>query len=353
MSIFVVHNQLITLKVCVMVEVRILPMSRILKLDLKLMLHCITGALEDYNLEEMHLQDIYKVLKQQESKVQILKDPYKDHPLTPRLSQLHKKRVQYGSLINMHVKALEKVDCEEIRKMAKTARELSKNHLTYLGQKTLFDVDFEIEYFFGLLELDSYSEERKAFAGLGLQHYLDELQKTNIEYYKISYQRTCSKKDRPPTGDLELEKETKKILEMFFHQVNFYQITFTDVDYTILINHLNVILTQYSKLIKTRLTHNKKRAAKKALAAEEAAAKKAMLDVNPEAKTDVETDTKPLNTSSAITSVNDIINNKEKEETEQSSIKGGVKPKEDPMKDMKKNTKDKDKKKKGGKGESS
>jgi hypothetical protein len=56
---------------------------------------------------------------------------------------------------------------------------------------------------------------------------------------------------------------------MFFEQVSSFQKTFTDTDYGLLIRTLNVTLTENSKLIKTRLATNKRKARKKKKAAEE------------------------------------------------------------------------------------
>ena len=59
-----------------MEELKELPLSRILKLDLKLLLEDITEALNKYDLVALRLQDIYDVLKMQENKMQIISIPY-------------------------------------------------------------------------------------------------------------------------------------------------------------------------------------------------------------------------------------------------------------------------------------
>ena len=317
-----------------MIEVKTIPLSKILKIDLSILLENTILILEAHNPEALRLQDIYEVLKQQEAKVQIFDFPYGEHKLTPELAKLHKKRLKYASLIYAHVNTLANVDDKETQQMAEIAKRLPKLHLTYLGQKTISDVNSKIWLFFSLLKLDDYCEDRKAFVGLGLQSYLNELQKTNTEYNRISNERTRDKKERPPTGDPLLEKETKKIIRMFFEQVNSYQLVFKDIDYAPFIKMLNIELTKHSKLIKTRLATNKRRARKKkALAAKEAAAKEASKKAKDATKDESNIEVKPMNASSAATNANATTKNKEKEDTEQSSIKGGAKPKEAPKKD--------------------
>lgn len=258
-----------------MIEVRKIPMAKILKLDLRILLEDTISILESYNPEALQLQDLCMVLKRQEIKMRIINNPYGQHHLTSTLTKLNKKRLRYASLIHTHVDALENVDNEKTQKMAAIAKSLAKEHLTYLGQKTKSEVDILISSFFSRLETVYFAEDREAFAGLGLQAYLDELEKTNRQFKEIYSQRTLDIKQRPPTGDRALEKETRRILQLFYDQVNYYQQTFTEIDYEPFIKELNVVLTENSKSIKTRLATNKRRARKKAAAAAKEAAAKA------------------------------------------------------------------------------
>lgn len=270
-----------------MIKLKKIPLSRILKLDLRSLLEQIIIILDNYDLEAMHLQSVYEVLKKQEVKMQIINDPFGKHHLTDELTELHKKRLRYASLINMQVKALGKIDCEETQRLAKIASILTKEHLIYLGQKKLFEVRSKIDLFFERLELDFYSEYRAAFISLGLQPYLDELKKANADYYAVYTQRSLDIKNRPPTGDRVLEKETKQILQFFFDQINSYQKAFPEIDYVPLINDLNERLTRYSKSIKTRMATNKRRARKKALKEKRAAEENDSSEVKSKSNRDI------------------------------------------------------------------
>lgn len=261
--IFVKANWLINIKVCIMVELKKLSLTRILKLDLRLLIEDIVETLEMFDLDALRLQATYEVLKYQADKMQVIDTPYGKHDLSDEIAKQHKKRVKYGALINMKIKALEKVDCDETEHKSKIARRLSKKHLTYLGQMKHLEVTTAIGMFFMSLTSDSCVEEREAFASLGLQPHLDELKEANAAYQALTLQRTNDTNNRPPTGDLALENETKKVLRGFFDQLSSYQKTFVDIDYEPLINTLNFTLTEYSKMIKTRLAANKRKARNK------------------------------------------------------------------------------------------
>ena len=254
-----------------MKKLKKIPLSKLQKSDVRDLLEQVTSVLENCNPEALRLEYIYEVLKQQEVKVQKLTVPYGPHPLTYKMTRLHKKRLQYATLIHMQIRSLEKVDCDETQRMAKLAMKLSKEYLTYLGQKRTSTVTSRIFLFFKNLESTPACQD--AYSGLGLQPFLDELKKTSTAYQEVSYQRTDEIEKRPTTGDRPLERETQKMLRQFFEQVISYQRTFADIDYTQLIALLNVELTKNSKTIKTRIATNKRRARKKALAAKEAAEK--------------------------------------------------------------------------------
>lgn len=266
--IFVKHNELTPIKAYItMAKLKKLSLSRILKLDLRLLIEEITETLDMFDLQALYMQDIYRVLKNQEGKMQVIDKPYGKHPLTRKIAELHKKRLRYATIIYMNIRTLEKLDCKETQQKALLAKRLAKLHLTYLGQKRHDDVNLKLYLFFSALKTDTCENEHKAFISLGLKPYLNELNKTNDDYKALVLERTLDIKNRPATGNRALENETKKILRVFFEQVSSFQKTFTEIDYGPLIRTLNVTLTENSKLIKTRLATNKRKARKKKEAA--------------------------------------------------------------------------------------
>ena len=323
MSIFARRNQLITIKAIIMIELKKVALSKLSKMEVRLLLENITNTLEKHDPQALRLQDIYEVLKNQETKVQILTDPHRGHILTPKLNSLHLKRKEYASLIYKQIESSEREECKETRRLANIAKRPAKEFLTYLGQKSLFDVDFQISLFF--MTLRSAPEEQDAFVKLGLQKYLDVLKKTNDKYNTVSLERKKDINDRPPTGDRRLERETQKLMRLFFEQVNSFQKTFTDIDYYPLISALNVILTRTSKNLKTHIATLKRRARKKALAAKEAA-KEINLTTPTEDKADDKTKITPMSGSSAPTKTKNTAKNKKKGKTKGTSTKRSDKP---------------------------
>lgn len=256
-----------------MIKVKEIAVSRLLKIEVLVLLEDVVRIVEEHDPEALQLQDVYNILKNQEDKIQFFTQPHRKHLLTPKLDILRKKRLKCASLIAGQVSSLEKSFLPAIQLMAETASWLSETYLTYLGQMNQYDIDTQIRLFFSNLEKSS--DEQKAFQSLGLQPYLDELEKLNEACQDVFRNRARDIKERPPTGDRALERETQRMLRMFFDNVNYTQQAYKDVDYTPFISRLNVELTTCSKNIKTRIATNKRKAKKKKEAAAKAAAKKA------------------------------------------------------------------------------
>ena len=253
-----------------MIEVMKIAVSRLLKTEVQLLLRDTVRILEKHDPELLRLKDVLHILKKQEEKIHFFTMPHKGHVLTVKLDQLRKKRLKCASLIAGQVSSLEKSFLSTIQHNAETVKFLSDTYLTYLGQMNQYDIDMHIMLFFS--NLKESPEEQAAFQALGLQPYLDELEKLNEACRDTTRDRSRDIKDRLPTGDRALERETQRILRMFFDHVNYTQQTFKDIDYTPFISRLNAELTICSKNIKTRIATNKRRAKKKKAAAEKAAA---------------------------------------------------------------------------------
>ena len=273
-----------------MIEIKEIPLSMLLKMETKILVNEVVSIFEKHNPEELRLQDFQTILQAQKEKVKLLINPYGKHQLTEVLARVHEKRLDYASLILMKRNAVLKVDNKEIQELAQTTQWLSNYFLTKLGRKSRNDVTIMLDAFFSNLKMDENTEVLEAFIRLGLNDYLNDLEKTNNEFQMLRSERSLDIKHRPPIGDVLIEREAQGILRLFFSQVNTYQQTFKEIDYSSFISELNVILTEHSKTIRTRIATNKRRARKKAAAVAklkaEASKAKDKLKIEPDSKTE-------------------------------------------------------------------
>ncbi len=334
MSIFVNRNQLISFKISIMKEVKKILLSKLQNLEIPELVEEVMRKLESYDLAALRLGDMGDLLLRQCDIAKSLTVPYGKHRQTKKLARLHKKRLKYASLINMQVKSFENVDDEDIQDMAMIARRLTKKYLTYLGRMNRLFAGQQIDSFFTILRARESEVEGEAFQSLGLQPFLDELKKTNIEYRNLFNERKRDIKSRPRTGDPVIKRETLGILQMFFDKVNTNQRIYKDIDYEDLIHSLNSVLTPHSKNIKTRIATNKRRARKKAEAEKAAAANVAKPVSVKEMAPSVIVETKTTNGVAVVATTPGATTNEEQTKPQSTISHQGTKAKEIPVKDL-------------------
>lgn len=240
-----------------MVKIQQIALTNLLKLELPQFVKQVTKCLEKHNPEALKLKDTYELLKDQRSKMALLKVCYGKHPLTEQIRQLHLKRFEYSSAITSQIIFKSKMGLGDTRKLAQLAHPIVKLHLYYLRQNNQFEIDQIITIFFK--QLNENPEILNALETLGLKYYLDELKSANDLHYKLSNERSSDISQRPKIDTLAVQREAHYVLRGLFEQINFYQFTYRDIDYSKLIGEINGLLSRFSGLIHTRKTCNKTR----------------------------------------------------------------------------------------------
>ena len=264
-----------------MVKIQQIALTELLKLELPQFVKQVTKCLEKHNLEALKLNDTYELLKEQRSKMALLKVSYGKHPLTERIHQLHLKRIKYAAAITSQMIFLSKMATEDTRPLVELAHPVVKLHLYYLRQNNRFEIDQIITIFFK--QLNEKPEVMNALETLGLKFYLDELKSANDQHYRLTNERTSDISQRPKIDALAVQREAHYVLRGLFEQINFYQFTYRGIDYSKLIGEINGLIARFSGLIHTRETCNKTRKAK--ASAEETKLNTAEKEPNVETKT--------------------------------------------------------------------
>ena len=171
-----------------MVKIQQIALTKLLKLELPQFVKQVTKCLEKHNLEALKLNDTYELLKEQRSKIALLKVSYGKHPLTDRIHQLHLKRIKYAAAITSQMIFLSKMATEDTRPLVELAHPVVKLHLYYLRQNNRFEIDQIITIFFK--QLNEKPEVMNALETLGLKFYLDELKSANDQHYRLTNERT-------------------------------------------------------------------------------------------------------------------------------------------------------------------
>jgi len=255
-----------------MIKIQKIALTKLLKLELPQFVKQVTNCIEKYNPKALKLQDAFQFLVEQHPKMSLLIAPYGPHPLTERLDLLHRKRLKYAAAITLQMNLYRRIDIEETRELVRIAHPLVRIHLHYLRQNNLPVIDQTISSFFN--QLRDNPDMQHALEALGLKYYLDELRKADSEHLELSVKRLHEISQRPKVNIIAIQREAQYVLRSLFEQINFYQFTYRDVDYSPLIAELNTLIARFTGLIHTRATCNKtskKKAEAKLVEAEVAA----------------------------------------------------------------------------------
>ena len=240
-----------------MQQIQEISLSKLLKLELPQFVKKVTNCIEEHNPEALKLQDALNLLIEQRSKMKLLIAPYGKHPLTDDIQQLHLERLKYVAAINMHMKLLNKVNYEGTESLIITAKALVYGHFNELRRNNQVTIHQTIIAFF--LRLKENPEIKDALVDLGFEHYLNKLEETNNQCYELDMERNRLKSKRLKIDSGAIQKEAQQVLRAIFEQINFYQVTYKELDYGPLIAQLNELIVKFSSLIRTRTTANKTR----------------------------------------------------------------------------------------------
>lgn len=240
-----------------MAKIDKIALTKLLKLELPQFVKLVTACVEKHNPKALKLQDAHEMLKDQRNKMKLLVAPYGSHPLTEQIHQIHLKRLKFAAAITLQMNMFRKLDFEDSRELVRIAHPMVKDHLHYLRQNNRVIIDRTIDVFFK--QLEDNPNEHHALEMLGLKYCLDELRSANDEHCKLSTVRSKQLSERPKIDSSGIQKEAQYVLRAFFEQINFFQFTYRDVDYTPLISELNRLIARFTGLINTRATRGETR----------------------------------------------------------------------------------------------
>ena len=255
-----------------MKKIQKIALSRLLKLEVRDLVEDLVKIVDKHNPEALHLQNIYDYLLAQESKVKYLEVAYGKHQLTKTLYELHEKRLQLASTITTQIRTITTANLDFNRRWLEKASPTVNDHLLYLRSNNRVIINSIIRAF--LQHLNEKPDELTALTSLGLKIYIDALKETNDKYHKVYTQRRGSISKRPKIDYRAIERDALNVVQILFDQINYFQSEYKELNYEMLINEINVLLSEFSFLIKTRATTNKKKKEKAKKIAETEANKK-------------------------------------------------------------------------------
>ena len=235
-----------------------ISISRLRKLELPNFYKKTLEIVEKHNPEELLINESFVVLEGLKPQADYLVASYGAHPLTEKIDEAHKNRIDSAILIVDQMNVYIKANKSSTRSALELIKPLVKNSLIKLQRKGRGGVTETINYFTIQIDKDELLED--AFSELKLSEYIDEMRSENSRFIEFDKLRTADIASRPKTKIPPIVKEVNAGLRNLFNHINLSQARNPGVDYSSLIDELNVMITSFDGVIKARDTKNKNKA---------------------------------------------------------------------------------------------
>lgn len=235
-------------------------LSNLLKLEFRSFVEEVIRIISKSDTKALHIDATFQVLIAKRPFINLLDVPYRSHPLSKEITFLNKKCLNYAALIASQMRGLKRIEDARISKLIDIAGPATHFYLDYLSQKKLSEIHGMLKSFF--IELREKPEIKEAIVALGYEGYLDELQNAHIAYNKLIMERIESKAKRSNVDPKAIQKDLEHWLRLLFNQIDLYQYAYPELNYRPMINELNVLISNFSRLINVRAANNKMKATK-------------------------------------------------------------------------------------------
>ena len=238
--------------------VKNIPLYRLLKLELPNLANKVISAVEKQDPEILKFNESFEVLENLKPRFINLEARYKGHPLTKDLNVLRKERLHFASLIIDQMRLHAKADKVEMRPFIKEAYPVVDRFLTNLRENNDDQISELVIQFFD--QIDNNEELETALSSLGVTSDLNELRNVNSTLEEILAVRNASISGRPKKGNPPSRKSIINALRNMFNHINVVKLQNLELNYMVLIDELNGILSSYEAKINQRASVNKRKA---------------------------------------------------------------------------------------------
>lgn len=262
-------------------RLKTISLSKLLKSELLDFVDDVVEIMDSHDVSTLYIENTYGMLLRHQPQIETLAKVYGPCPIVANLNDIHDERLEYAGFIFNQVISIEKFKGNILKKEALVAKLIVLQHLQGIRKHNRSIINGKLWGFFNAIDNDA--EAKEAFHALGLHLYVEKLREINQLYHEVDELKQSAKTKRQKHDENKrIQNKGEEILRIFFAQLEQAQETYPELEkeYAELYAALNRMIPRYTKLIRTRATLNKKRAAAKAKAVAEAEAKVHILSVN-------------------------------------------------------------------------
>lgn len=234
-------------------------LSRLKKLELPELANSVITLVEKHDPETLKVTEAFNLLAEKQPLIDFLEVRYGPHPLTHKLVDLRYKRNEFASAITLQMKIVSKTEVDGPGKPVKDTQMIVNRFLLNLRLNNEKEINQKISQFFQ--KVDSDEELEAALASFNMTAYANELRNAHSSILELADKRYTSISERPRKMTPVYEQSVRSAISHLLRQIDYAKKQYPLIDYSKLIDRLNVELISYENLINTRATLLKKKKA--------------------------------------------------------------------------------------------
>ena len=243
-------------------ELSKVPFTKLLKLEVPELADNVIRVLQNFETEELLIEDVLVLLKAQKPQIDLLTSRYGIHPLTADLAQKNGKLFFCVSAIKFELRAVRTADNPENQQHLATVQLAIDKHLLKLRRSRNSAVVLRRVAQF-LHETTVSVDLMGAVAALGLSDHISNLQEALSEVWLLQDRKEAIISQRPEESSKEIAAPVIFALKNVFKQVELLMVINPAVDYSDLFRELNQLINVYRSRVARRDALNKKKAEEK------------------------------------------------------------------------------------------
>lgn len=240
-------------------EIKNLPFSKLLKLELPALAISVIGIVEKHDPEVLQIKEVFDLLVAEEPQIKKLKARYGVHPLTLKLKPLRDQLMLYVSALRFQLKVAGRVSTPSTLGHVVALNLAVDAHLGDLKRSRNEEVVHQkIDEFLDVVR--TTEELSEAVSSIGIVNLIDSLKATQSSVRRLLNERLALISQRPKEKSNEIAQPVISALKDLYKQIEVAQLKHTELDYKPLFDELNDLSNKYRNLMNIREAHNKKKA---------------------------------------------------------------------------------------------
>lgn len=230
--------------------------TRLGKLEFADMVKTLSSIIEKHNPEALNITWATTLLAQQKDNISALEVKHQKHPISPQIVALRAHRDSlFGSLSSM-IDVVERAKLSTQQEAYISAGTFLKRILNGFSSSNEKQKRERTDQLFATI--DAKEDIKAAFAVLECDSVLEALRKVADELLAKDDLRASNIAQRQQARTRELRREIWVALQRVFDAIELAMAQYPEVDYSALVDELNVRIVEYRSLVKGRITRSGK-----------------------------------------------------------------------------------------------